>query len=56
VTLGLVEAGEIIGTPFRWHSGAAASDRELATSPSTATTWFCLISLRTAVFASSGLD
>ena len=49
MTFGLVEAGEIIGILFCWQIGAASSDFEEATSPRTATTLSCEISLRTMV-------
>ena len=56
VTLGLVEAGEIIGTPFCWQIGAASSDRLEATSPNTATTPSFEISLFTTLAGSPALD
>ena len=39
VTSGLVELGEIIGTPLLCAIGAAASERDDATSPMSAITW-----------------
>ena len=33
------DEGEIMGTPAPWQTGAAAMDRDEATSPSTAITW-----------------
>ncbi len=49
MTFGLVEAGEIMGILFCWQMGAASRDFDEATSPSTATTLSCEISLRTMV-------
>ncbi len=51
-----MEDGEIIGTLLDWQMGAAARECDEATWPSMATTWFWLMSLVTAVPASSGLD
>ena len=45
-----------MGTRAAWAIGATASERDEATSPSSATTRFWLISLVAAVAASSGLD
>ena len=56
VTLGLVLAGEIMGMRLPWPTGAAASERLDATSPSTATTWSSEICFCTAVTAAFGLD
>src|SRR6185369_12215764 len=56
VTSGLVDDGEIIGTLFAWQIGAAAREADDATSPSTATTFCCEISLVTAFAASSCFD
>ena len=53
MTFGLVEPGEIIGTLARCASGAAASERDEATSPSSAFTWSRWISFCAAVRASS---
>jgi hypothetical protein len=49
----LVEEGETIGIWLAWQIGAAASERDDATSPSRATTLFWLMSLVAAVAASS---
>src|SRR5262245_33966160 len=52
VTLGFVDEGEIIGTPAAWQIGPPASEREDATSPTTATLSSCT-SFCTAVAASA---
>src|SRR5258706_348292 len=52
----LVEEGEIIGTLFVWHVGAASIERDDATSPSTATTLSFAINFFTTVEASPCLD
>ena len=49
MTFGLVDDGEIIGILFCWQIGAASSERDEATSPSTATTLSLEINLRTTV-------
>jgi len=55
VTRSLVDDGLIIGIMYFWQTGAAASERRLATSPSTATTLSWVTSFVTAFDASSGL-
>ena len=55
MTLGLVDDGETIGTPFSWQIGAPTSDNPDATSPSTATTPSRVISRVTADPGFAGL-
>ncbi len=52
VTLGLVEDGEIIGTPWSWATFPPAIESDDATSPMSPTTWSCCIRRVTAVTAS----
>ena len=56
VTFGLVEAGEIIGTPFSWQIGAASSERLEATSPRMAMAPSFEINLFTTLAGSPALD